>query len=69
MDWTVESVRGTIIGDDHAPRYRYKFFTKDGQCIHYDWVHFDSDAEAEEWFKATYPDHYKRGVEMRAWTN
>ena len=65
--WT-EVVRGTIIGPD-AKRYRYKFYTEDGELIHYNFVHFNSDAEAVEWFKRNYPDHYARGVEMRAWTN
>ena len=67
-DWTLETVRGTIIGD--APTYhRYKFYTADGTLVHYDFVHFDTDAEAEAWFKATYPDYYQRGVEMRRWDN
>ena len=63
-----ETVRGTVIGDQ-APRFRYRFYTKEGDLIHYDWVHFDDDAQAEAWFKENYPEHYKRGVEMRAWTN
>ena len=67
-DWTLETVNGTIIGDT-APHYRYKFYTDDGALIHYDWVHFDDDAQAVEWFKAEYPEHFKRGVEMRRWNN
>jgi len=67
-DWTLETVNGTIIGDT-APHYRYKFYTKEGKLIHYDWKHFDDDAQAEAWFKATYPDYYQRGVEMRRWDN
>ena len=67
-DWTVETVRGTIIGPA-APYHRYKFYTKEGKLIHYNFVHFDTDAEAVKWFKEHYPDHHKTGAEMRRWDN
>ena len=66
-DWTTETVRGTIIGD-MSPYYRYKFYSN-GKPIHYDFVHFDTDAEAVHWFSQNYPDHFKAGVEMRRWDN
>ena len=67
-DWTTETVNGTIIGDA-PPYYRYKFYTDDGALIHYNFVHYETDAEAVAWFKENYPDHFKRGVEMRRWDN
>jgi hypothetical protein len=66
MDWTVESVRGTVIGPVET-RKRYKFYTQDGKPITYDWHFAHTDAEAVQWFKENYPEHYARGVEMRAW--
>ena len=63
-----ETVRGTIVGGEHhIGQRRYKFYTKDGKPITYVWQFFDNDAQAEAWFQEQFPEHYKRGVEMRSW--
>ncbi len=63
-----ESVRGTIVGgEDHIGQQRYKFYTLDGKPITYKFYWFNDDTAAEAWFKKTFPEHYKDGVEMRAW--
>jgi len=65
-----ESVRGTVIGPMTWP---YEFWTLGSNNPEWDGNyprcivkrHFENDREAEEWFKAHYPDDYAQGVEMR----
>ena len=63
-----DDVSGIVIGDVTAP---YEFHMPEeitpgyivDRCIARG--HFASDDEAVEWFKASYPAEFARGVEMR----
>lgn len=57
--WYIEEVDATVIGSFCWP---YEFW-RDGKRIAHG--HFESDAEAEAWFKENYADEYRVGVEMR----
>ncbi len=64
-----EEVRGEILGEITAP---YEFWTtgNSGWPLYlgphrFARGSFASDADAEEWLKANYPDEYKAGVEVR----
>lgn len=61
-----EEVSGVIIGDVTFP---YEFWTTGEEYgnIRIDKNFFPNDETAIEWFKDKYPDHYKRGVEMRVY--
>lgn len=54
--------RAIIIG---AFTWPYEFWTRDGKRQICQRRLFESDDEAEQWFKEHYPDDYKIGVEMR----
>lgn len=54
--------RAIIIGPFTWP---YEFWTRDGKTKITDRRLFESDEQAEAWFKENYPIEYKRGVEMR----
>lgn len=59
----VEDVNGIVIG---PMLFRYEFWTTDNQnriarCDK------ESDAEAQDWFRAEYPAEYKAGVLMRCY--
>jgi len=59
----IESVdRAIIIG---AFAWPYEFWTRDGKRQIGRRLLFESDAEAEAWFKVNYPAEYAAGVEMR----
>ncbi|MBU0496123.1 MAG: hypothetical protein KKB13_30080 [Chloroflexi bacterium] len=63
MNPYLEVVNATVIGPFTKP---YEFWTPDGRQIGRR-MYLASDAEAEKWFKETYPDEYQRGVEMRCY--
>lgn len=54
--------RAVIIG---AFTWPYQFWTRDGKRQIGREMLFESDDEAESWFKEHYPEEYKIGVEMR----
>lgn len=54
--------RAVVIG---AFTWPYEFWTRDGKCQISPRRLFESDDEAEQWFRERYPDEYKRGAEMR----
>ena len=59
----VEDVNGIVIGDVLT---RYEFWSTDNrtriaQCS------AKTDAEAEQWFRSEYPQHYANGVLMRVY--
>ena len=57
----VEVVNGTVIGPVQS---YYSFWTRDGITrIGDGW--FGTDDDARLWFKASYPQEYAGGVEMR----
>ena len=69
IDWT-DDVRGIIIGGDDR---RYEFWTEERipwQGIFPEMIcrgSFPNDEEAIAWFKEKYPDHFRRGAEMRVY--
>lgn len=60
-----EEVNGTIIGGEQK-RYRFYTETQPPEPIAGP-VYFDTDQEAIDWFKRTYPAQFKAGAEMRVW--
>lgn len=63
-----DDVRGVIIGGGNDGTL-YKFYTvvPPGVPHYLGSGLFANDADAEQHAKATYPDAYARGIEMRVW--
>ena len=60
-----ETVRGTIVGGEHRP---YAFFDLEGNCLSGKRVlYFPTDEAAIDYAAETWPDAYRRGIEVRCW--
>jgi hypothetical protein len=66
LDYT-DDLRSVIIGEAGT---LYKFYTRHPGFDFVEYLAtgvFGTDAEAEAWVKAHYPDAYRHGIEMRVY--